>query len=143
MRFCRTRDFETRVRRINRTGEALADYLRAHPAVETVYYPKFDPSPGYGQARRADGGYGGLMSILLHDAAEKSPPFYDSLAVNKGPSLGTNFTLACPYTLLAHYGELDWAESHGVSRWLIRVSAGMEDPTDMQARFDAAFAAIG
>ena len=27
----------------------------------------------------------------------------------KGPSLGTNFTLACPYTILGHYLELDWA----------------------------------
>lgn len=138
----RSRDLGVRVRRVNQTGEALADYLCAHPAVETVYYPRFDPSPGYGQVKRADGAYGGLMSILLRDAAEKSAPFYDSLAVNKGPSLGTNFTLACPYTLLAHYGELDWAENHGVSRWLIRLSVGMEDPVEMQARFDAAFAAI-
>ena len=142
----RSRDFKTRVRRINMTGEALADYLRAHKAVEAVHYPKFDASSGsesgYEQLRRADGGYGGLLSILLRDAPEKSGPFYDCLAVNKGPSLGTNFTLACPYTLLAHYGELEWAESHGVSRWLIRISTGMEDPADMQARFAAAFAAI-
>ena len=26
--------------------------------------------------------------------------FYDALDVYKGPSLGTNYTLACPYTLL-------------------------------------------
>ncbi len=29
--------------------------------------------------------------------------------VAKGPGFGTNFTLACPYTLLAHYTELEWA----------------------------------
>lgn len=33
---------------------------------------------------------------------------YD-LQVAKGPGFGTNFTLACPYTLLAHYTELEWA----------------------------------
>ena len=32
----------------------------------------------------------------------------------QGPGFGTNFTLACPYTLLAHYHELDWAASCGV-----------------------------
>ena len=138
----RSRDFAQRMRRINGNGEVLAEYFRTHPAIDAVYYPKFDPSPGYDALRVAGGGYGGLISILLKDAAEKSSRFYDCLAVNKGPSLGTNYTLACPYTLLAHYGELDWAESHGVSRWLIRISTGLEDPDDMKARFDAAFASI-
>ena len=35
--------------------------------------------------------------------------FFDALEVQKGPSLGTNFTLACPYTVLAHY-MVPWAE---------------------------------
>jgi cystathionine gamma-synthase len=52
--------------------------------------------------------------------------FFDALNVFKGPSLGTNFTLACPYTLLAHYTELDWAEGFGVDRRLVRVSVGLE-----------------
>ncbi len=51
---------------------------------------------------------------------------YDAMEFCKGPSLGTNFTLVCPYTLLAHYDELDWAESCGVDRTLIRVSCGLE-----------------
>ena len=63
---------------------------------------------------------------------------YDSMAVCKGPSLGTTFTLACPFTLLAHYGELDWAESCGVSRYLIRISVGLEDPEDLWQRLDTA-----
>lgn len=138
----RSRDFEARVRCINGTAEALADFLHAHPAVDQVYYPKFDTSPGYENLRIPRGGYGGLVSILLRDAPRTTPAFFDRLRVNKGPGLGTNYTLACPYTILAHYHELDWAESHGVSRWLIRVSVGMEDPAEMQARFEAALAEI-
>jgi hypothetical protein len=34
-------------------------------------------------------------------------------------------------TLLAHYGELDWAESCGVSRYLIRISVGLEEVADL------------
>ena len=52
--------------------------------------------------------------------------FYNALAVSKGPSLGTTFTLVCPYTLLAHYTELDWAAQYGVHADLIRVSVGTE-----------------
>jgi cystathionine gamma-synthase len=39
---------------------------------------------------------------------------------------------------LAHYGELDWAEEQGVSRHLIRVSVGIEDPKQIIALFDRA-----
>lgn len=131
----RSRDFEARVRRINRGAEALANYLRDHPAIETVYFPKFDKVGGYQSVRTEGGGYGGLISILLHNASRNAPVFYDRLNVSKGPSLGTNYTLVCPYTLLAHYRELDWAESHGVSRWLLRISVGMEDIADLRARF--------
>jgi len=56
----------------------------------------------------------------------KAKNFYDSLKVSKGPSLGTIFTLVCPYVLLAHYDELDWAESFGIPSHLIRVSVGLE-----------------
>ena len=90
---------------------------------------------------RENAGYGGLFSLNLKDADRRAPAMFDALRVSKGPSLGTNFTLACPFTLLAHYHELEWAESCGVSRWLIRVSVGLEDPTELAARFDAALAA--
>ena len=38
--------------------------------------------------------------------------------------LATNFTLACPYTILAHYGELDWEAGFSVEAGLVRVSLG-------------------
>ena len=50
------------------------------------------------------------------------------------------FTLACPFTLLAHYTELEWAESCGVSRYLIRISVGLEDPDDLWQRLETALA---
>lgn len=71
-------------------------------------------------------GFGYVLSLQLQSWCDVSA-FYDSLLVNKGPSLGTAFTLVCPYTLLAHYGELDWAAQYGVHRDLIRVSVGLED----------------
>ena len=62
------------------------------------------------------------------NSEQEAQNFYDNLAIYKGPSLGTNFTLACPYTILAHHNELEWAKEYGVDRWLIRVSVGLEDP---------------
>lgn len=137
-----SRDFVARADVMSRNSLALADYLRSHPAVETVWHASTQGGPGYEFIRREKGGYGCLFSFLLKDAVKNSPRFYDALQVCKGPSLGTNFTLVCPYTLLAHYDELDWAASCGVPSHLIRVSAGLEDTADLIQRFESALALL-
>jgi cystathionine gamma-synthase len=86
---------------------------------------------------RKNGGYGGLLSIVL-SSPKKAPKVYDSLKLSKGPSFGTPFTLVCPYTLLAHYHELDWTEDCGVPANLLRISVGLEPvETVIQAFADA------
>lgn len=137
-----SRDYPQRKERINSTAEVVFEYLIVHPKMEQVYYPKNQTTAHYEQLLRRGNGYGGLMSILLKDAPKTSPTFYDALQVSKGPTLGTNYTLACPYTLLAHYDELAWAESCGISRYLIRISIGLEDPDDLIQRFESAFSLI-
>ncbi len=133
-------DYPERVARINRTASQLVDWLLEQEAVERVWYPASETPGSYGAVRRPGGGFSGLFSILLRDAAERTPGFYDALRLCKGPSLGTNFSIACPYTLLAHYGELDWCEGLGVSRWLVRVSVGLEPVEELRARFAEALA---
>lgn len=137
-----SRDFMQRAETMSRNALALAEHLAAHPKVERVWHAREDGGPGYEFIRREGGGYGCLFSFLLKDAATTSAPFYDALRVCKGPSLGTNFTLVCPYTLLAHYEELEWAESCGVPRHLIRVSAGLEETAELIRRFDEALAIV-
>jgi cystathionine gamma-synthase len=136
-----SRDFEARLPRVNSSAECLADYLQSHRQVADVFYPKFQTPALYRQFVTPRGGFGGLLSLVLHDAASATPQFFDALAVSKGPNLGTNYTLACPYTILAHYRELDFAEACGVSRYLIRVAVGLEDPDDLIQRFKLALAA--
>ncbi|KAJ3182905.1 hypothetical protein HDU85_002508 [Gaertneriomyces sp. JEL0708] len=136
-----SRTFRNRIARINQTAEQLCDFLQPHPKIKTIYYPKYvDASLYHDHARpNAQGryGYGGLFSVILHsdDAAQR---FFDVLNIAKGPSLGTNFTLGCPYTIIAHYGELDWARSYGVETRLIRISVGLEDLEVLKVAFDEA-----
>lgn len=85
----------------------------------------------------AEGGYGMLFSLTFTSEIASSA-FFDALQIEKGPSLGTNFTLASPYTILAHYQELDWAAQYGVERNLVRVSVGLEDETDLLNAFKTA-----
>ena len=132
------RGFPERMQRHNANGLFIAERLRQHPAVEQVWYPKWEFAEAYEAVRRPTGGYGSLITFLPRNAATTSPRIYDRLEFCKGPSLGTVFTLACPFTLLAHYTELDWAESCGVSRYLIRISVGLEDPAELWRQLDTA-----
>jgi cystathionine gamma-synthase len=130
-----SRDCVERVRRINQTAERLCDTLRAHPAIERIEYPKYRTPENFQAYQRAGGGHGGLFSILLHHAETNAPAFFDALAIAKGPNLGTNFSLCCPYTILAHFNELEFVEQCGISRYLLRVSVGLEEPEWLVGRF--------
>lgn len=129
-------DVADRVSRTNENALALVKFLRQHPAVDRVYYT--DQCEVYQRLKTEEGGFGGLLSIDLKNPEKSAPEFYDRLKACKGPNLGTYFTLVCPFTILAHYEELEWAESCGVSRWLIRVSVGNESCGELIQRFDTA-----
>jgi len=131
-RYCE--DFPARVQQINRTAEQLAEFCRSHPAVAEVYYPKYCTAGNYAAVQREGAGYGGLFSLVLRDPERTTQRFFDSLQFCKGPNLGTYFSLCCPFTLLAHFQELEWAEGCGVSRYLLRFSVGLESPSDLIGR---------
>lgn len=129
-----SRDFGVRIKKINENAEKLFDYLSARPDVK-VFYTK--GSPTYEKFKKQ--GYGGMISIDL-GSEDRAKKFYDAIDCAKGPSLGTNYTLATAYTMLAHYYERDFAESAGVPFHLIRLSVGIEDFESIKAKFDAALA---
>ena len=138
-------DFLARSSQINKTTEALADWLNQRDEVEVVYYPKFTSPARYNSVlNKSDyggkhtAGYAGLFAILLHPHICQRT-FYDKLNVSKGPSLGTDFTLVCPYTLLAHYHELDFAMSYNVSPNLLRFAIGLEELDTLKDKFTSAF----
>ena len=137
-----SRDFVSRIQRVNHNAEAIADTLRAHPIVKQVNYPKYsDTKHHYDACRLPDGGYGGLLSATFY-SVEDAAVFYDNLDTQKGPSLGTNFTLTSPFVILAHYNELDWAAQYGCEASLVRFSVGLEDTGKLKAAFERALAAI-
>ncbi|KAJ2781540.1 Cystathionine gamma-synthase [Coemansia javaensis] len=139
-----SRDFERRVAAINRNALAVAELLRASPKVASVRYPKFTTPDNYARIMRPtpEAGFGGLLTVFFAGGEPAARAFYDGLRCCKGPSLGTNFTLASPYTILAHFFELDWAAQYGVGPDLVRVSVGLEPTADLLAMFEAALDAV-
>ncbi|KAL1899241.1 Cystathionine gamma-synthase [Sporothrix stenoceras] len=150
-----SRDFATRVDRINTNAQTICDVLLASPIVKQLNYPKYGPSranyeacriganlegPATASTAHRIGGYGGLLSFSFQNKAQ-AIAFYDAVETAKGPSLGTNFTLTSPYVVLAHYQELDWCAGLGVDPDLIRVSVGLEEENALRACFETALAA--
>jgi cystathionine gamma-synthase len=154
-----SRTFRRRIGIIDDNTESLCDFLYSHSlavgvpsVIKDVFYPKWITRDEYELCRIKgrtsddagnkvrDGGFGGLFSLTFTTAAASSA-FFDALSCHKGPSLGTNFTLACPYTILAHYLELEWAAGYGVEATLVRVSIGMEEKGALLCCFAAALKA--
>ncbi|KAG8820341.1 hypothetical protein FRC17_010191 [Serendipita sp. 399] len=93
--------------------------------IKKLYYPKWITTSLYDSLKTPQGGYGGLFSVTFTTPVA-ARAFFDALGCEKGPSLGTNFTLACPFVILAHYTELDWVKQFGIDPNLVRVSVGLE-----------------
>jgi len=134
-------DFCERVTECNRNGLRVANFLTEQSEVRKVWYPAFVDCEAYEALRRPDGGYGGLISFTLKEP-DKTAALYEAMQFCKGPSLGTDYTLLCPYTLLAHYREMSWAHSCGVSAELLRISVGREPEEELLERLERAFAGI-
>lgn len=116
--------YPERLARFNANGEALAACLRAHPAVETVYY---------GNQGRPDW-LKGLASVvsceLKNPSLDKVAAFFNAPlpGIIKAPSLGSNQTLFCPYVLLAYYDKSDaYLAACHLSKTLFRFAAGCEE----------------
>jgi cystathionine gamma-synthase len=149
-----SRDFRHRIKKVNDNAYDITEYLYSRSiesasddtskVIKKVYYPRYVTPEIYAQAKRSPtlgkGGFGGLFSITFTSLAA-SQAFFDTIACAKGPSLGTSFTLASPYTLLAHYNELDWAAQYGVDAGLVRISIGQEDTASLREWFEEAVVA--
>lgn len=143
-----SRDFEDRTTQANKNTEMLLNELLLPlegEKIKKVYYPSVSSKEtltNYETVRNEKGGYGCLFSISFFSEND-AIAFYDSLKVFKGPSNGTNFTLACPYVHLAHHSELEEVSVFGVDPNFIRVSVGVEDTKWLIEVFSNAIEAMG
>lgn len=126
-------------------GNTIAHYLRNHPKVAKVYWPGFEDHPNHAVAAKQMRGFGGMMSILLHD---------DSLEAAKRMLTHTHLfalaeSLGGVESLINHPASMTHAsipkaerEKVGVVDGLIRLSVGIEDVDDLIADLDKALAAV-
>ncbi|MGO9308567.1 MAG: PLP-dependent transferase [Spirochaetia bacterium] len=138
--------FPERMARFNDNAARVAAVLTDHPGVARVFFNGLPTHRSYATARRLLRGPGSVISFTLaRDSWEGLRSFYDSRldGIVKAPSLGSDVTLLCPYTLLTHYDDTDEVLSDiGLPRFLVRIAVGCEkDISRVQVSLDEALSA--
>ncbi len=122
----------------------IASYLDDHPDVAWVRYPGLESHETHEQAQRyLEGGYGGMISCGLEGGYEAGSRCCESVEVwSFLANVGDAKSLIIHPASTTH-GQLTPAqqEQSGVTRDLIRLSVGIEDPADLLADLDHAIAA--
>lgn len=123
-------NYESRVKKVSENTKIVYDYLKKQPFVKEIYSVfHYDSIENFSKIQKSKDAFPGLLSVVFD---EDLAFYYDKLQLAKGPSLGTEFTIAMPYVYLAHYEYLNNKAgkqkllSLGINPNLLRLSIGIE-----------------
>ena len=130
-----------RMQRHCENGEAIARWLRNHPAVDRVLWCGFEDHPNHAIAAAQMRGFGGMISFTL-----KGDRMEDAMKVLSGTKLfALAESLGGVESLIGHPASMTHASipaeeraRRGLSDSLIRLSVGIEDIDDLIADLEAA-----
>jgi len=125
------------------SAQQIAEFLRAHAAVERAHYPGLPEHPGHALARAQMSEFGSVVSFDLRGGPEAARRMADRLQLYAlAASLGATDSLVMPSPLL---GSRDLTESQqrlaGLAPGTVRLSIGLEDCEDLIADLQQALAA--
>ncbi len=129
-----------RMRSHQENAAALAQLLDTHPAVTRVHYPGLPSHADHELASSQQGGFGGMLSFELVEAAGVVEAFlgglrWFSLAESLG---GVESLIAHPATMTHAAMDPEARHTAGISDHLLRLSAGIEATDDLLADVEAA-----
>ncbi len=116
-------------------AQQLAETLQQHPAVEVVYYPGLASNPYYQLASEQMSQPGGMIAFELKGGLNSGIAFMNNLQlIKRAVSLGDAESLCQHPASMTHSTYTpEEREHHGIAEGLIRLSAGLEDITDITA----------
>ncbi|PZU88936.1 MAG: cystathionine gamma-synthase [Chelatococcus sp.] len=121
------RSLALRMERVSTTAMALASWLALQPGLRAVHYPGLPRHPQHELARRQfEGGFGGMLSFELGDAAAAMALCARARIFRSSTSLGS------PESLIEHRRSTE-GEQSDCPPGLIRLSIGLEHPDDLLA----------
>lgn len=132
-----------RVRQQCSNARQLAGWLASRPEIARVNYPGLTAHPQYELAQRLFNGQGsgGMLSFEVRDASRADVfRFMERLQLClPATTLGDIYTLVLHPATSSHRSLTEAErEQVGISEGLVRLSAGIEDPADIQADLEQA-----
>lgn len=130
-----------RMQRHCENGRAVAEYLKAHPKIEMVYWPGFESHPNHEIAKAQMKDFGGMVSFTTKgNNYEEAIKIVENLKVfTLAESLGGVESLAGHPASMTHASiPKEKREQTGVVDSLIRLSVGIEDVEDLIADLEQA-----
>jgi cystathionine beta-lyase/cystathionine gamma-synthase len=129
------RTYFVRYRAQSESALQVAQFLATHPAVESVSYPGLPQHPQHALARAQMQDFGGVLSFDVRGGAATSAAVAGRLQLFAiAASLGSTDSLALPSQLLTSRDlTRDQDLATGVSPGTLRLSIGLENPTDLIA----------
>ena len=125
--------FELRMERHCRNALRVAKRLEGHPGVARVYYPGLTSHPDHFLARNQMMYYGGMIAFELKGGLEAGARMMDRVRVaTLAVSLGNVDTLIQHPASMTHRNTpREERLAAGITDGLVRLSVGIEDPTDL------------
>jgi len=133
-----------RVERHCQNAQLVAEYLESHPNVAKVYYPGLPSHDGYKFIGNQMKAAGGVIAFELHTDLKGGADFINRMNLfSIAVSLGDAESLIQHPASMTHspYTEEERREA-GISDSLIRISAGLENVTDLIADLKQSLDAI-
>ncbi len=131
-----------RMARHSQSGEAVARWLEAHPAVARVFYPGLRSFPQHALAERQMAGGGGMIAFELKGGHTAGAALMNRLTmIRRAVSLGDAETLIQHPASMTHspYSPEERAAA-GIGEGLVRLSVGLEDVADILGDLEGALA---
>jgi len=129
-----------RIARHNASARAVAEFLDQDRRVTCVYYPGLLSHPDHAIAANQMLGFGGMVCLDVGGSYDRAARLYDRLRVIKrAASLGGVESLVSLPVLTSQWGHTDaQLREAGVTKGMLRLSVGLEDPADLVADLDQA-----
>lgn len=124
-----------RMERHCQNAQKVAEYLQAHPAVATVYYPGLPSHPGHRFLGTQMKGAGGVLAFELKGSLDDGRYFINQCALlSLAVSLGDAESLIQHPASMTHSPyTAEERRAAGISDGLIRISVGLEHVDDIIA----------
>ncbi|MDT8368268.1 MAG: PLP-dependent aspartate aminotransferase family protein [Longimicrobiales bacterium] len=128
------RTLAVRMERHVANAAAVADFLDAHDAIDSVLYPGLASHPDHALAAELlTGGFGGMVSFVVKGGGDAADRFMRALKlIHVAPSLGGVESLVSQPRFTSHAGiSPARREELGIPDGFVRLSVGIEDEADL------------